>query len=106
MTTLESVLLTYLVNALWQLPLLFAAGWLAARVVRPLGPAAEHRVWVTVLLLQVLLPAASTIPWDALRALLNFSSGALNNGQPHVSVVMGPGTAFGIPHLPGWVLGG
>ena len=104
MTALESILLSYLANTQWQVPLIFAAGWLAARALRPLGPAAEHRVWVSVLLLQALLPAASTIPWDALRALLNFSGGSLNNGQPHVSVVMGPGTAFGNPHLPTWLL--
>jgi len=59
-----------------------------------------------VLLLQALLPAASTIPWDALRALLHFSGGPLNHGQAHVSVVMGPGAAFGNPHLPVWLLAG
>ncbi|HEX4029775.1 MAG TPA: M56 family metallopeptidase [Terracidiphilus sp.] len=104
MTTLESILLSYLVNSLWQIPLLFASGWLAARAVRALGPSAEHRVWVSALLLQVLLPAASTIPWENLRTFLNFSGGQLNNGQPHVSVVMGPGAAFGNPHLPAWLL--
>ena len=104
MTTLESVLLSYLTNSLWQLPLLFASGWLAARVLSSLGPAAEHRVWVSVLLLQALLPAASSIPGDALRTLLNLSFGSPNNGQPHVSVVMGPGIAFGNPHLPAWLL--
>ena len=104
MITLESIILSYLANALWQLPLLFAAGWLSARALRSLGPAAEHRVWVSVLLLQALLPAASTIPWNAVRGLLNLSGGPLNNGQPHVSVVMGPGTAFGNPHLPAWLL--
>lgn len=104
MTTLESVILSYLVNSLWQLPLLFAAGLLAARAVRLLGPAVEHRLWVSVLLLQALLPAASIIPWDGLLALLNLSGSPLNNGQPHVSVVMGPGAAFGNPHLPAWLL--
>ena len=104
MTTLESMVLSYLANTLWQLPLLFAAGWLAARALRGLGSAAEHRVWVSVLLLQAMLPAVSTVPWDALRALLNPFSGPLNHGQPNVSVVMGPGTAFGDPHFPAWLL--
>ena len=106
MTTLESIILSYLANTLWQIPLLFAAGWLAARALRSLGPAAEHRAWVSVLLLQALLPAASTMPWDALRTLLNLSGGPLNDGQPHVSVVMGPGAVFGNPHLPAWLLAG
>jgi TonB family protein len=104
MITVESILLSYLANALWQLPLFFAAGWIAARVLRPFGPAAEHRVWVSVLVLQALLPATFAISWDALRALFNLSHGQLNNGQPHVSVVMGPGAAFGNPHLPAWLL--
>ena len=49
MTKFESIVLSYLANALWQVPLLFAAGWLAARVLRRFGPAVEHRVWVSVL---------------------------------------------------------
>ena len=104
MTTLESILLSYLANAFWQLPVLFAAGWLAARALRSLGPAAEHRVWVSVLLMQVLLPLASILPWDTLRAVLNFFGGGANDGQGHVSVVMGPGTAFVNPHLPAWLI--
>jgi TonB family protein len=111
MTTLESVLLSYLVNALWQLPLLFAAGWLAARILRPFGPAAEHRAWVSVLLLQVLLPAASIVPLkaplkiiDALRSLLNFAGSPPAAGRPHLSVFVGPGVAFGNLHLHAWSL--
>ena len=46
MKDFESWLLTYLLNSLWQIPLLFAAGWLAARALRPAGAAAEHRMWV------------------------------------------------------------
>ena len=99
MTALESILLSYLANTLWQLPVLFAAGWLAARALRPLGPAAEHRVWVGVLLLQALLPALSAIPRQALRAFLDLFADAWNSSQGHVSVVIGPGTAFGNPHL-------
>jgi TonB family protein len=108
MTTLESLILSWLANALWQLPLLFAAGWLAARLLRTLGPAVEHRLWVGVLLLQALLPAISIIPWESLRSLLHgildLSAAPPTNGQPHVSVVMGPGEAFGNPHLPAWLL--
>ncbi len=104
MITLESILLSYVVNSLWQVPLLFAAGWLAARTLRPFGPAAEHRVWAGVLLLQALLPAASTIPADALEALIHLVSGSPSNSQPHVTVAMGPGMVVGNPHLPAWLL--
>lgn len=55
-------LLPYLVNSLWQVPLLFAFGWLAARMARPLGANVEHRVWVATYLLQSLVPAASLLP--------------------------------------------
>lgn len=104
MTTLESMLVSYLLNTLWQLPLLFAGGWLATRVLRSLGPAAEHRGWVSVLLLQALLPAASIIPSETLRTFLKLSGGPPHNGQPHVFVVMGSGTAFGNPHMPAGLL--
>lgn len=104
MSTLESVVLSYLANSLWQVPLLLAGGCLAVRAVRSLGPAAEHRVWIAVLILQALLPAASTIPMRDFVDLLSFSTSALNIGQPHVSVVMGPGTTFGDPHIPAWLL--
>ena len=57
MRSLEFWILAYLLNSLWQVPLLFAAGWLAARALRSAGAAVEHRVWVIALLLQSLLPA-------------------------------------------------
>jgi TonB family protein len=105
-STLESGILSYLVNALWQVPLLFATAWLAARALRPLGAAAEHRVWVGALLLQALLPAISIIPWDFVRNLSLWTSAPLADAQPHVSVITGPGTAFGVLQLPGWLLAG
>jgi TonB family protein len=104
MSAFESLVLSYLANSLWQVPLLFVTGWLTARALRGFGPAAEHRVWVTTLLMQALLPAASAIPWADLRDLLDLGGGSSSNSQAHVSVVMGPGTAFGNPHLPNWLL--
>ena len=50
MNDLQTAVLEYLFNSLWQLPLVFAAAWIAARLVRPAGPRAEHRVWVAALL--------------------------------------------------------
>jgi TonB family protein len=105
MTTLESFLLSYLLNALWQVPLLFASGWLVARALRKLGAAAEHRVWVGTLLLQALLPALSALPWDFLRSLFRLPDTPLRNADPHVSVVMGAGATFG-SRLPGSLLAG
>ncbi len=59
MSHFASFALGYLLNSLWQVPLLFICGYLASRLSRPLGPSAEHRVWVLTLLLQCLVPACS-----------------------------------------------
>lgn len=102
MRTIESWAVPYLVNSLWQVPLLFAAGWLAARMLRRLGPAAEHRIWVAVLLLQALLPACSAVSLDWLPSL-GFRT-AHSSGEGGVSVVMGPALASGGIHLSGFAL--
>jgi beta-lactamase regulating signal transducer with metallopeptidase domain len=52
---MERFLMEYLVNSIWQVPLLAAGAWLTLRAVRP-GPRAQHRVWVGVLPLMLLIP--------------------------------------------------
>ncbi len=104
MSGLESFALTYLVNSVWQIPLLFAAGWLAARALRGAGAEAEHRVWANVLLLEGLLPAASALDWRWLRAWLPW--GATAAGDGHVSVTMGAAHAAEGFALPQWLLPG
>ncbi len=100
----ESWILAYLLNSLWQVPLLFAAGWLAARALRPIGPAAEHRVWVTVLLLQSLLPACSIFPSEWLHRLSTWGWHATKAGGAYVAVVMGGGTGISGLRWPGVLL--
>lgn len=95
----ESWALSYLLNSLWQVPLLLAAGWLAARLVRRLGPAVEHRVWVGVLLLQAALPAISSLPLAWLQSLRLWSAAATAQGAAHVAVEMGPGFGFSAWHV-------
>jgi TonB family protein len=99
MTAIESWVLSYLANSLWQAPLLFAAGWIAARLARPAGPAAEHRIWVAVLALQSLLPAASVASWQWVRTVF-YWPGRFHPGDGVVSVIMGPGSALGSVPLP------
>jgi TonB family protein len=94
----ESWILSYLLNSLWQIPLLFAAGWVAARVLRKVSTAAEHRAWVCVLLLQGLLPVFPSLPHDWLQTYWPWGSGASSSGA-HVSVVMEAGTVLRTPHL-------
>jgi TonB family protein len=104
MRILESWILCYLVNSLWQIPLLLAAGWAAAWGLRKLGTSAEHRIWVSVLLLQIFLPACSMLPWEWLRALCTWRGGALHPGDASVSTVMGGGIGLRAWHLPSGLL--
>ncbi|WP_263382720.1 M56 family metallopeptidase [Granulicella arctica] len=61
MTPLWNWVLGYLLNSIWEVPLLFAAGALAAWLIRRLAPQprVEHRVWVGAMLLEVILPACN-----------------------------------------------
>jgi hypothetical protein len=87
----EPWLLSYLFNAAWQIPLVFVAAWVAARILRRADLRAEHRIWVSALLLDVALPAFDFRVagiWDWLRAVLSsWSSGAVEQGQ--IRVVFG-----------------
>ena len=57
MSGAESWMIEYFVNSLWMVPLVFAAAWVMARLVKSFGPRAEHRVWVAALWMESLLPA-------------------------------------------------
>jgi hypothetical protein len=52
---MERALAEYIVNALWQVPFLAGGAWLLVRVAKP-GPPMQHRVWLVVLGLALLLP--------------------------------------------------
>jgi beta-lactamase regulating signal transducer with metallopeptidase domain len=52
---IERSLFEYLVNSLWQLPLLAAATWLLIRLARP-SLFIQHTLWFATLLLAVLIP--------------------------------------------------
>jgi TonB family protein len=105
MRDVEFWILSYLLNSLWQIPLLFAAGWLAARALRSAGAEAEHRVWVTTLALQCVLPAGSIFPIDWLRTFSLLRWNASHTSQAYVSVTMGAGTEAAPIPLPAFLLG-
>lgn len=67
MPHVEIIILNYLVNALWQVPVIFLAATLAARLTRSAGPQTGHRLWVAALMLEITLPACAFAP--ALRSL-------------------------------------
>lgn len=100
MKNFESWMLGYILNSVWQVPVLFAAAWLAARVLRSSGAAAGHRVWVSALVLQSLLPACSVQPWNWLRGTALAGSHVHKVRPGQVTVVMGPGVGIGVLHIP------
>jgi TonB family protein len=104
MRNVEFWILSYLLNSLWQVPLLFAAGWLATRALRSAGADAEHRVWVTTLTLQCLLPAGSIFPIDWLHTFSLLRWNASHTSQAYVSVTMGDGTGAAPIPLPPFLL--
>ena len=55
MRPLELWIAEYMLNSLWQLPLVFGAAWIVTRVFRSAGTQLEHRIWVAALLLQATL---------------------------------------------------
>ncbi|HWA95915.1 MAG TPA: M56 family metallopeptidase [Terracidiphilus sp.] len=103
MRALESWLLSYLLNSIWQVPLLFAAGWLAAKLLRPLGALAEYRVWVAVLIAQSLLPALSVFSWEWL-ASLPFWRGGAGADAGNVTVTVNASSAAGGVYVAAWLL--
>jgi TonB family protein len=100
MKGIEAWMLTYLLNSIWQVPLLFGAGWIAARAIRGAGTGAEHRVWVSVLVMQATLPVCSTVPWEWARELFAWGGGTQRPAVAGVSVVMGAGSGVGALLLP------
>lgn len=102
----EDWALAYLVNSLWQVPLVFLGAWLAARLAMRIGAGAEHRIWVCALLAEIALPACPVHPgdlWSMLKGLLVWSNAA---GGGDTRVILGPGSAAGAGalHLPAPVL--
>ncbi len=57
MTGLEDFVINYVLNAIWQAPLVLLAAWCTAWLARDHGPEVEHRVWITALALEVGIPA-------------------------------------------------
>jgi TonB family protein len=108
MSNIESWVLGYLLNSLWQVPVIFTAGWFAARLMRRTGPRMEHRVWVVALLLEVFLPACHLRLGDLSRelwALLpwGWKSGTTDGGV-RVAIETGTANTRGMLRLPEAVL--
>jgi TonB family protein len=95
MKALELYALSYVLNSLWQVPLIFLAAWIASRLARESGPRIEHRIWVSALILETILPGCPIQPldlWRQLAARLWFGAGS-HNGEARI--VLGPAIANG-----------
>jgi len=106
----ESWVIGYLVNSLWMVPLVFTAAWIAARAVRRVGAAAEHRVWVAALLLEARLPGLQvrlTEVWHGLGALKFWRWGLkTGGGETRITVVSEAVRVHGGLQLPEWIATG
>ena len=79
MNPLAQAVLGYCLNSVWQVPLIALAALPAARWARRGGPELEHRVWVSALVFEALLPACALRPgevWAATSGWLRQSSGS------------------------------
>jgi TonB family protein len=89
---LESFLLTYALNALWQVPLVFAAAWIAARASRRAGPAFHHALWTTALFAEVLLPACSA---ELFQSAIHWLASFRHTSVPQTAYIT---ITMGTPH--------
>src|SRR5882724_5992015 len=60
MRTISQLLLTFLINASWQIPLIAALATLCAWLLRHSGARYRHMLWVGALLLSFFLPAITS----------------------------------------------
>jgi TonB family protein len=97
--TLVPWVLAYLLNSLWQIPLVFSAALTAARIARPAGPRLEHRIWVGALILETILPFChfhlNQLWQQAWSLMLWFRAGAIAGGETRV--ILSGGSPAGVP---------
>ena len=108
MKGVDSWVLGYMVNSLWEVPLVFAAALVAVRIVRRTGAQMEHRVWVCALVAQALLPACRFRLSDPLREMWSLVwRGAGRDaaaGRTHIEISTVVAYAHGVLRLPPGVL--
>ena len=90
---MEQILMEYIVNAAWQIPLLTAAAWLFLRLGK-FGPQTQHCIWLAVLVLAVGLPLrgvrANLSPTAPSYTARNMKPIALASGEANRSLATLP----------------
>lgn len=92
MSSLLGFAASYVVNAVWQVALIAALAWLTSRMLKQLGPQAEHTVWVAALAMAVVTPAL-----PALKSLLQVVIGSPIGGGG-AAIVFSPGAGGSAAH--------
>lgn len=107
MTAVMSGLFAYLLNSLWQVPLVFIAAWVASRLARQIGPRMEHRVWINALILQAILPLCRFHLNELLRQAWGLALSIFGNtarGETRVIVGAGSAASTAMLRLPPWAM--
>jgi TonB family protein len=86
MISLAYSVAAYLINSVWEVSLIGAAGWVASRLLKRLGSQAEHIVWVSTLMLAIVTPALSLWRW-----LSGVFYGQAGHGRMAIALVAGDG---------------
>ena len=82
METISRALLTFLLNSIWQVPLVAAVAWLTCRLMSKSSARYRNAVWVAALLAAILLPAASVRIDRPNPERLHFSTSLVDSPQP------------------------
>ncbi len=120
METIDAVIpfvTTFLLNALWQVPAVVAAGLLGDRLLRQIPGRLRHLFWLAVLAACLLLPAASLLPARAVSAAPPAAPGSLAlpskataprpsprdtpQGLPRAGAIAQPSRSLTLPPLSG-----
>lgn len=98
MNSLFGFVASYVVNAVWEVAVIFAVAWLTSRLLKRLGSQAEHTVWVAALMMSVAAPALPVF-----RRLLETVTGSQTNGGVTV-IALSAGGGGAAAHAGTWVL--
>ena len=103
MSQWSAFVVSCLANAVWQLPLLCVAAWVAARCGRAAGVRLQHAIWVTAQFLMTILPVLASLsdsPLALARRALAWLSPRTQPPDGLVKVHLSDGRALSIDALP------
>ncbi len=101
MSSASLILFDFLLNAVWQIPLIVCVAYFAARLTRRNGPQWEHRIWVGALLVELLLPFGQLNLRPAAAFLLSIFKPASPSAA---GGSVGTFTGTAVTASPGWQL--